>query len=205
MSGLGVTGRTNSWEAHECDHQFVDNQSIDIRKSQRLRKESNAWINKVLAMEPALAKMIQKVRISWYFESPKIVYKIAENACGIDFADTGSSKRVHRVSNSQNPCRGTSDYGCEAALELINGVVRVRVQIMGIHARLAPKSTIQWLPATLQNSKWLDDCQIWHWSIGAIPIWDPGDVDEACLHIASPYHRVHWHVWLHEWRYANFG
>jgi len=64
MSSLGVKGRTNCWEAHECDQQFGENEGIDIGKSQRLRKEGNARINKVSAMRPGLAKIIGKVRIS---------------------------------------------------------------------------------------------------------------------------------------------
>jgi hypothetical protein len=64
MSSLGVKGRTKSWEAHERDQQFGENDSIDIWKSQRLRKEGNAGINKVLAMKPGLAKIIEKVHIS---------------------------------------------------------------------------------------------------------------------------------------------
>jgi len=63
MSSLGVKGRTKSWEAHECDQQFGGNDSIDIGKGQRLRKEGNARINKVSAMRPGLAKIIEKVRI----------------------------------------------------------------------------------------------------------------------------------------------
>jgi len=64
MSSLGVNGRTKSWEAHERDQQFGENESIDIGKSQRLQKEGNARINKVSAMRPGLAKIIEKVRIS---------------------------------------------------------------------------------------------------------------------------------------------
>ena len=64
MSSLSVKGRTKSWEAHERDQQFGENESIDIGKSQRLRKEGNARINKVSAMKPGLAKIIAKVRIS---------------------------------------------------------------------------------------------------------------------------------------------
>jgi hypothetical protein len=64
MSSLGVKGRTKSWEAHERDQQFGENESIDIGKSHRLRKEGNARINKVSAMRPDLAKIIEKVRIS---------------------------------------------------------------------------------------------------------------------------------------------
>jgi len=64
MSSLGVKGRTKSWEAHERNQQFGGNESIDIGKSQRLRKEGNARINKVSAMRSGLAKIIEKVRIS---------------------------------------------------------------------------------------------------------------------------------------------
>jgi len=64
MRSLGVKGRTKSWEAHERDQQFGENESIDIGKTQRLRKESNARINMVSAMRPGLAKIFDKVRIS---------------------------------------------------------------------------------------------------------------------------------------------
>jgi len=64
MSSLGLKGRTKSWEGHERDQQFGENESIDTGKSQRLRKECNARINKVSAMRPGLAKIIEKVRIA---------------------------------------------------------------------------------------------------------------------------------------------
>jgi len=64
LSSLGVKGHTKSWKAHECDQQSGDNESIKIGKSQRLRKEGNARINKVFAMRPGLAKIIEKVHIS---------------------------------------------------------------------------------------------------------------------------------------------
>jgi hypothetical protein len=64
MSSLSVKGRANSWEAHVRNQQFGENESIDIEKSQRLRKEGNARINKVSAMRPGLAKIIEKVFIS---------------------------------------------------------------------------------------------------------------------------------------------
>jgi len=60
MSSLGVKGWTKSWEAHERDQQFGENESIDIGKIQRLRKEGNARINKVSAMRPGLARIIEK-------------------------------------------------------------------------------------------------------------------------------------------------
>jgi hypothetical protein len=63
MSSLGVKGRTKFREAHERNQQFGENESIDIGKSQRLRKEGNARIHKVSAMGSGLAKIIEKVRI----------------------------------------------------------------------------------------------------------------------------------------------
>jgi hypothetical protein len=64
MSSLSVKGYTKSWEPHELDQQFGENESIDIMKSQRLRKEGNARINKVSPMKPGLAMIIAKVCIS---------------------------------------------------------------------------------------------------------------------------------------------
>jgi hypothetical protein len=95
MSSLGVQGHTKSWEAHERDQQFGENESTDIGKSQRLRKEGNARINKVSAMRPGLVKIIETVRISTYYEIAETDLHIAENACCIDYADTLMSKRVY--------------------------------------------------------------------------------------------------------------
>ena len=88
MSILSVKGRTMSWEAHECDQQFGVNESTDIGKSHRLRKDGNGRINKVSAMRPGLTNIIEKVRISRYFECPETDLHIAENACCIDYSDT---------------------------------------------------------------------------------------------------------------------
>jgi len=52
MSSLSVKGRTKSWEAYERDLEFGENESIDIGKCPRLRKEGNAGINKVSAVRP---------------------------------------------------------------------------------------------------------------------------------------------------------
>jgi hypothetical protein len=46
------------------DQQFGKNESRDIGKSERLRKEGNDRINEVSAMRPGLATMIEKVGIS---------------------------------------------------------------------------------------------------------------------------------------------
>jgi len=88
MRSLSEKGRTKSWEAHERDQQFEDHESRDIGKSQRLRKGGNAGINQVSAMGPGLAKIIEKVQNSRYYESPEIDLHIAENACCIDYSDT---------------------------------------------------------------------------------------------------------------------
>jgi len=95
MSSLGVKGRTTCGEAHECNQQFGGNESIDIGKSQRLRKDGNGRINMVSAIRPGLANIIEKVRISRHFESSETDLHIAENACCIDYADTWLPKPVH--------------------------------------------------------------------------------------------------------------
>jgi hypothetical protein len=64
MSSLIVKGHTKSWEAHERDQQFGQNEIMNIWKSQRLRKDGNARINKVSATRPGLAKIIEKIRIA---------------------------------------------------------------------------------------------------------------------------------------------
>jgi hypothetical protein len=80
MRSLGVKGRTKSWKAHEREQQFGENESIDVGKSSRFRKEGNARINNVSAMRPGLAKIIEKVCISRYFESAETDLHKAENA-----------------------------------------------------------------------------------------------------------------------------
>jgi len=205
MSSLSVKGRTKSWEAHERDQQFGENESIDGRKSQRLWKEGNARINMMSAMKPGLAKIIEKVRISWYFESPEADLHIAENACCINYANTWSPKRVHWLSKWQSPHYSTSDYGCEDTLKLYTGVARARLPRTGIHMRVASKSKIQWILAGIHNSGWMDDCQVSHGSIVAISILDPLDVEEAYSYLASRYHSIQWHVRSHGWRDASYG
>jgi len=64
VSSLGVKGHTKSLDAHECNQHFGENESVDSGKCQRLRKKGNARINKVSAMTPGLAKIIEKVCIS---------------------------------------------------------------------------------------------------------------------------------------------
>jgi len=205
MSSLEVKGRTKCWEAHERDQHFGENERIDVGKSQRLRKEGYARINKVSAMGPGLAKIIEKVRISWYFESPEADLHIAENACWMIYANTWSPKRVYWLLKSQSPHCSTSDYGCEDMLELYTGVAQVCLPFTGIHTRVALKPIIQWILAAIHNSGWMDDCQVRHGSIEAISILDPLDVEQAYSHIASHYYSIQWHVQSYGWRDASFG
>jgi len=107
ISSLGTICRTRTWEVCQCDQQFGQNESIDIGNSQRLPKEGNATINKMSAMRPGFAKIIEKVCTSRYFESPETDLHVAENACGIDYANTWLSKQIHRQSKSQSPHRST--------------------------------------------------------------------------------------------------
>jgi len=205
MSTLGVKDRSNPWEAHERDQHFGENECIDIGKSQRLREEGKARISNVSAMEPGLAKIIEKVRLSWYVESPEIDHHIAENSCGIDYADTWSSNRVHWVSKSEISHCCTADYGCEDMVQLNTGVARARLPITEIHTRLAGKSKIHWLPATFHNSRWVDHCEVCHGNIEVILILDSVDVKEAYSDIASCYLSVQWHVPSYGWHNASFG
>jgi len=64
MSSLSVNGRNMSWEVQECNQQFGENESIDIGKRQRLRKEGNARMSIVPAMKAGLGKTIEKARSS---------------------------------------------------------------------------------------------------------------------------------------------
>jgi len=156
-------------------------------------------------MRQGLEKIIEKVRISWYFESPETDLHKAENACRIDYADTWSSKRVYWLSKSQSPHCGTSNYRCKDTLKLYTGVTWAGLPIRGIHTWVASKCEIHRIPATVHNSRWMDDCEVCHGSIEAIPILDSVDVKEAYSHIASHYHSVQWHVRSHGWRDASFS
>jgi len=162
-------------------------------------------MNKLSAMRPGLAKIIQKVRISWYFESPEADLHIAENACCIDYADTWSSKRVYSLSKSQSLHCCTSDYGCKDTLELYSGVTWADLSITRIHMWVASKPEIHGITVIVYNSGWVDGCDVCHGSIEAIAILQPVDVQEAYSHIASPYQSLQWRVWTHRGRDSSFG
>jgi len=137
LSNLGVTGHTKSWEAHECDHQFGENESMDIGKSQRLRREGNATINKVSAMRPGLANIIEKVRISRNFKSPETDNDIAVNAGCIACSDCQLSKWVLWFSTSECTHRSSTYHVCEDTLQLNTGDGWESLPIMRNHLRVA--------------------------------------------------------------------
>jgi len=152
MSSLAVKGHTKSWEPHERDHEFGENESTDIGKSQILRKEGNASINKVSAMRPGIARVIEKVRIARYFVSLDTDLQIAEDAWYIDYSDTWSWKHIHWLSESQSTnCRSTK-YGCHDTVEFDTGVAWASLLITRIHLQVAYASKIQRLPATIYNT-----------------------------------------------------
>jgi len=74
MTNLIVKGCTMSWEAHERDQQFGENRSTDVGKSHRLQTEGSARIDKVSAMRPGLAKIIEKVRIPRHLKDLKLTF-----------------------------------------------------------------------------------------------------------------------------------
>jgi len=103
MSSLGVKGHSKSWEAHERNQQFGENKCIHMGKSQRLQNEGNAIVNKVSAMRPGLAEIIETVCIWTYCESSQTNLHMAENACCIDYDEAWSSTQVHWLPHSQGP------------------------------------------------------------------------------------------------------
>jgi len=88
-------------------------------------------------MKPGLSKIIEKVRISRYFENAETDLHIAENACCIDYTNTWSSKLVYWLSTGHTADRGTSDYGCEDPVELDPGAAGVRLSSTWTHTHVA--------------------------------------------------------------------
>jgi len=171
----------------------------------RLHKVGNARINKVSAMRPGLAKIVEKPHTSRYFESPETDLHIAMKAYCVDYADTWLSKWVHWLSNSQSANCTTTYYGCEDTIEFDTGVAWASLLITRIHPQVAQEFKIQSLPATLHNSGWMDHCQVHYGSFEAIPVLDPVDVETAYSYSPSSYHYVKWHVRSYGWWYASFS
>jgi hypothetical protein len=109
MSCLCEKGHTKAREAYERDQQFVEKESIDILKTQRLPKEHNARINTGLHMRSGFANIIEKVQISRYFEILETDLHNVEIASCIDYTVTWSSKQVHRLPQYQSSCCRTNN------------------------------------------------------------------------------------------------
>jgi len=193
MSNLGVQGHTKSCEANECDQQFGENESTDIGKIQRLRREGNARIHKVSAMRPGLAKIMKKLRLSRHFERSETDLDIARTACCIDYADTWSSKRVPWLATGQCPNSSTTYCGCENTVQFDMAVAWARLPILRIPLLVVWESTIQQLRARVHNTEWMDHCQVRDGSFRAVPILDPVDVEKANSYCASCHHCLQWH------------
>jgi len=176
---------TKSWEARECDQQFSDIYTTDIAKGQRLRQESNARINKLLAMRPGLAKIIEKLCISGNFECAQTDLHIAANARCNDHTETGSSKRVRWLSNSQRTNRSVADYGYETSPEFHIGDAWASLSITRINPRVARESKIQPLQASIRNTQWMDHGQVCDGCFKDIPILYLMDVKMANGYAAS--------------------
>jgi len=88
-------------------------------------------------MRPGLAKIIENVWISTYFECAETDLQIAENAGWTDYADTWSAKQVHRLTESQSLDRSTTFYGCDHTLEPDTRGSRARLPITWIHMCVA--------------------------------------------------------------------
>jgi len=203
MSSLGVKGLTKSWDAPVRDHQFGENASRDIGKSQRLRKEGNATIYMVSAMRPGLAKKIEKVHIWSNVESPETDLDVAANGCCIDYTDTWSSRWLHRLSESKCTNHSTTYYGCEHMLEFGTGVACTSLPIMRIPLQVAQESQIWWLQAILLNTGWMDNHQVCHGSAKVIQVLDSVDVEKPYCYSVSHPHGVKWHVRSYGWHHVS--
>jgi len=204
MRSLGVRCHTKSWETHERKKQFGEGERIDIGKSQRLRKEGNARINKVSAMRPGLAKIIEKLGNLRNFETPETDLHIAPNAGWIDFADTGLSRLVHWQSRSQSMNCSTPNYECEKRVEINIAVAWASLTLVRIHPRVAEESLTKWLLATLDDTGWMDHHLVHHGWFQGIPILQPVDVEKAYSYSASHYHCLQWHLQSYGWHFASF-
>ena len=194
-----------SWEAHERDHQFGGNDSINIGQSPSLRNESNASIIMMSAMRPCLAKIIQKVRISRYFESPETDHHRAEIACCTDYAATWLLKRVDWLPQSQIRHCGTTYHGYDDMSELDTAVDSASLPIIRIHLQVALISTIRWLLASLYNTGWMAHCQLHPGRFEDILLLHPVDVEVAYGRIASHFHSLQYHIRSYGCLYATYS
>jgi len=67
MSSLSVKGHTKSWEAHERDQQFGQNESRDIGKSQ-IHTGKNDLTRHVTHREAVFGTVIHSIFDAWHYE-----------------------------------------------------------------------------------------------------------------------------------------
>ena len=156
-------------------------------------------------MRPGLPMIHETVHISRHFKWHETNLHITENACCVDYADTWSSKQVHWLSNGQCMNCSTTYSGCENTVAFETALGWVSLQITRIHLWVAEHSQIQRLPATLHNTGWLDDRQVWYSSFEAIPILDPVDFETAYTYSAQCHHGLQWPVQWYGWDLVSFG
>jgi len=205
MSRLGDKGRTKSWEAHERTQQFGENESTDIWKCQRPRKQGNARINMVSAMRPCVAKLIGKVRISRHYETPETDRHIVENAWFIEYPHNWLSKGFHWLLPSQSTNHCTTNFGCENTVGFDSGVASASLQITRNYPQVAQRSKLQWIPATLHNTGWMHHQQVIHIGFKAILILDSVVVKKTYGYSALHHHGLQWHVRPYGWRFPSFS
>jgi len=205
MSRLSSKGPTKSWEAHQRNQQFGENECKAIGKSRRRWQEGNARINQVSAMRPRFGKILKKVLISIHFERPETDLHIAGNAWCIYYTDSWLSKWVLWLLKSQRTNPNTTYHGCDNTVKSNTGGAWASLPITRIHPQVAQQSKIQWLLASLHNTRWMDHCQVRHAHFKAIVRVDPVDAKKAYGYSASHYGCLQWHVRQYGWRYASLS
>jgi len=193
-----VLGGPSAWSAiwREWKHSHRD--------ESKTGKRGNARINKVSAIRPGLAKIIEKLRISSHFGRPETDHHIAENACCVEYADTWLSKRDSRLSKCQSTNHSTTNHGFENMVVYDTRVAGASLPITRFQLRVAQKSKIQWLAATFHNTGWMDDHQVRHGCFGAISILDAVDVEKAHCYLASHHKWLQWDVQSYGKCYASW-
>jgi hypothetical protein len=176
--------RSAIWRKYKHGHWEV---SMTSKSYQCLNQQS-------VGHEPRFNNDNWECTISIYFESAETDLHIAEHDYFIDYADTWSSKGVHRL--SKGPCTNcsSSNSGCGNMVKFNPGVAWVRLPIMRIHPQVAWESNTQRWPATLHKKHSVNHCRVCHEPCIAIPVLDPIGVEMVYCHFASCYHCLQWHV-----------
>jgi len=196
---------TKCLEAHEHNQQFGENACIDIGKSQRLRKEGNARINKVLTIRWDLAKLIEKLHIAKSYGYAVTGLHIEENDYWIDYTYTNLSERDHWLSTSQSMSWSAINYECESPVHFDTGVAWVYSPLISIHSQGAQESNTLSIPVTHHYGWLIDHCQVPCWSFQFALRLDPVEVEKAYGDSPSTVSQVQGHVWSSGWPCVSFN